>query len=312
MIVCVFYLPDKGSTDSSTVMGEGGERDEEEEEEEEEEDERDEGDISDVTASLRSQQWSVDSVEDAPPPNKTPPQEFLSPLQRSAMAKVDGIMRELENIESFYANSRKVGDAHPQYRTLSFRRKVEALTLWQKVTKGLAQTLATLSNWLGVAVILPEMCRESEPCSRSNSNESKTVTFADQKDGDEDDLGGLKFSVGSPHDDPTQSLKRLMSKGASSSGGSSRGTLQRMFSSYQSMSLEGGMKGPYRGFVDRGLKKRSLCSLMESVQSFISPIEGLCVAALTPSESVEGVDDGSQVCVRVWCTCVGLCRVSYS
>ena len=281
---------DKGSTDSSTVMGEGGEDEEGRRVRGEGEEE---SSISDATASLHSQPWSVDSMDDVPQINKTPPQEFLSPPQIFAMTKVSEILNELEKIESFYPNHCKIGDAHPQYRTLSFRRKVDALTLWLKVTRGLAQALSTMSGWLGVPIILPEICRET--CSRSNSSESKTVTFAAQ--GEEGDSGRPRFSVGSPKDDdPQKSLKRLASRGQSSSGSSrSRVNLQRMYSSYQSMSLEGATKGPYRGFVDRGLKKRSLSSLMESLQKFISPIQRLCVAALTPSQTVEETDDAAQV-----------------
>ena len=282
-----------------------------------------EGSTSDVTNSLRSQPWSVDSNDDTPQLNKTSPQEFLNPAQISAVAKVTEILGELEKVESYYPNRKKIGDAHPQYRTLSFRRKVDALNLWLKVTKALAQALATMSGWLGVTVILPEMCRDDdchdndpEPCSRSTSNESKMVTFAPSEcDGEgTGEEGGRIFLVGSPKDepDPQQSLKCFVSKGQSSSGGStrSRGTLQRMFSSYQSVSLEGGTKGPYRGFVDRVLKKEGLSTLMESVQRFISPIQQLCAAAHTPTVSpVEETDDVSQVCVCVCvfvCVCVGV------
>ena len=291
---CPSPPPDKCSTDSSTVMGEGGGGE-------------GEGSSPEVTTSLHSQPCSVDSTDDGPPVNKASfsPQEFLSPSQIVAKRKVIVVLGELERIESLYPNRQKIGDAHPQYRTLSFRRKVEALTLWLKVTEGVAKTLSTMSSWLGVSVILPEMCRELQPCSRSISNESKAVTFADQYEGrGEGGAGGGSkvFSVGSPKDDDPQqslthfSIQRLVSRGQSSTGSSrSRGTLQRMFSSYQSVSLEGAMKGPYRGFVDRGLKKKSLSSLMESLEKFIDPIQKLAVAALTHSQSVEEPDDASLV-----------------
>ena len=80
-----------------------------------------------------------------------------------------------------------------------------------------------------------------------------------------------------------------------------------MFSSYQSVSIEGGVKGPYRGFVDRGLKKRSLSALMESVQKFIDPFQKLCAAALTPTrqpQTTEETDDASEVRERGVCVCV--------
>ena len=262
--------------------------------------------LSSVTASLRSQPWSVDSNDEAPQHNKILPQEFLSPAQNSAVAKVTDILEQLERVEGMFQNRRKIGDEHPQYRTLSFRRKIDALTLWLKVTKGLAQALATLSTWLGVSIIVPEMCREDGECSRSTSNESRTVSFAlgEEEREEEEEGAGKLFSVSSPtvkdFPDPQQSLKRFTSRGQSSSGGSvqSRGTLHRMYSSYQSMSVEGGLRGPYRKFVDGGLKTKGLGKLMEGVQNFMSPVQELCAAALTPvattGQGTEDTDDASQ------------------
>ena len=313
-MLCYRYT-EKRSTDSSTVNGDDLKKEGEEigEEGEWECGEEGEGSTSDVTTSLHSQPLSVDSNDETPQLNKTSSQVFLSPCQITAVAKVSEILDSLESVESLYQNKGRVGDAHPQYRTLSFRRKVDALTLWLKVTKGLAQALATMSGWLGVSVILPEMCREEGEkgggCSMSTSGGGESKNFKFDLEG-AGGANGKMFSVGSPKDDfffnndPQQSLKRYTSKGGqSSSGGSvqSRGTLQRMFSSYQSVSVEGGTKGPYRGFVDRVLKKRSLSSLMESVQRFISPIQKLCEAALTPvtcNSVVEETDEVAQVSER--------------
>ena len=213
-----------------------------------------------------------------------------------------------------------MGDSHPQYRTLSFRRKVEALTLWLKAVEGLSWTLSAVSAWLGVSVILPEMCRSgSGACSRSVSSDSKTDEFGErwrarggggklEKDdteiggGGEGGGGGGKgrgFQIGSPPD-PLKSLnflslRRLISKAPSSPGSAqSRGTLQRMFSSYQSVSLEGAAKGPYRKFVDRGLKKHSLSSLIGLLQKFIQPVQNLTIAALSPRTQEEEGREGEE------------------
>ena len=282
---------------------------------------------SKATTSLHSQSWSVDSTDDAPQTNKVSLHEFMTQQQTVAVAKVKELLGELEIIESYFPNRQRIKDAYPQYWTLSFQRKVEALTLWLKVTEGLARTLSTMSGWLGVSVIVPEMCcNTEEPYLRSYSNESNTMTFApDKEEGGLEDEGGLEilklFSVGSPTEKtPEQSLKHFASRGQSSSEGSLRswGTLQQLFSSYQTVSIEGGMKGPYRGFVDRGLMNRSLSALMESVQQFIDPIQKLCAAALTPTlcsqttketdEALEVRESGLEVCVCVYmCLCVHLC-----
>ena len=309
LFLSIFLSPAKEeSTDcSTTVVEEATDR------------ERDTDCYSEVTTSIYSQPYSVDSNEDSSTPTKFPPEEFLTPLQVTAVGKVSDVLGELDKVEAFYSNRQKIGNAHPQYRTLSFRRKVEALLLWQKVTEGLANTLSTLSLWLGVGVILPEMCRKSPQggCSRSVSSESKTAAGPAQDGGGEEGggegeggggkKGGRLFSIGPSTEDDLQqsltsvSLRRLMGRSqtsSSSSSSKSKGTLQRMFSSYLSVSLEGAAKGPYRSFVDRGLKRKNLSALMESVQLFIRPVQNLALAALSPTTVQDETDDSSQVVRR--------------
>lgn len=56
-----------------------------------------------------------------------------------------------------------MGFAHNQYGTLSFTRKVDALTLWLKLTRGLAVALYRMSLWLGVPVTIPQLCSSMRP-----------------------------------------------------------------------------------------------------------------------------------------------------
>lgn len=86
---------------------------------------------------------------------------FLTALQRKALGEVESILSELDEVESYFMNRKKMGDEHPKYRTIYLKRRVCALTLWHKVTHGLAENLCRLSNWLGTAVLLPEICSDS-------------------------------------------------------------------------------------------------------------------------------------------------------
>ena len=89
--------------------------------------------------------------------------EYLSLLQRKALSSVTELLNELEEVESYYMNRRKMGDKHHVYCTLHFKRRVCALILWQKVTFGLAESLCRLSNWLGTEILLPDVCKDPPP-----------------------------------------------------------------------------------------------------------------------------------------------------
>ena len=52
--------------------------------------------------------------------------------------------------------------ASASYRAVEFRRRLETLTLWLKVTVGLADRLCALSAWLGTPVTVPQVCNDNE------------------------------------------------------------------------------------------------------------------------------------------------------
>ena len=91
------------------------------------------------------------------------PGHFLNQRQLDAGRKVHSLLQQLEESESLYPSYRKMGFAHNQYGTLSFRRKVDALTLWLKLTRGLAMALYRMSLWLGVPVTIPQLCSSMRP-----------------------------------------------------------------------------------------------------------------------------------------------------
>ena len=228
--------------------------------------------------------------------------QFLSPLQMMAMRKVKELMEELERIEALYPSRRRMGDEHPKHRTLVFRRRLETLTLWFKVTAGLADRLCALSAWLCTPVTVPEVCLDNErPRSYSYERppEPPAISVGSPKS---PEVNPLKFQVGSP-DDPEQSLsfrslQRLNSSlcrtHSSSTSSRSQATLQRFFSNYQSGSLDES-HGPYHSFIDKGLKKKGLTRLMDMLLCFLRPILELAQFALTPLSDPDKTDDASAV-----------------
>lgn len=90
-------------------------------------------------------------------------QKYLSLIQQQALKEVRELLASLDRVESLYMNRKRMGDDHHKYRTLFFKRRVEALTLWAKVTHGLADNLCRLSNWLQMAIVLPDVCWDPPP-----------------------------------------------------------------------------------------------------------------------------------------------------
>ncbi len=242
------------------------------------------------------------------------PNRFLSTLQIFALSKVQALLWELEVAESYFANRQRMGDEHRKYRTAMFRRRTQALVLWQKVVKGLADRLCSLSSWLGVPVVIPDVCREAKSRSRATSFDKPPSPLTRSRSGSDPPVAlsspksPLRFnfqvgSPGSPKDELEQSLmsqrlKHLPSivSRSSTSGSSyrSQATLQRLFSGYQSVSLEES-RGPYRVFVDRGLKKRGLTRLISSLVEYIDPILKLAQFAMTPLSETEQVEEPEEV-----------------
>ena len=245
-------------------------RQQEAEEEEELSEERDE-DLTvkaersiEAQASVLSNQDSVDSKSSSGSASTTDPSVFLSSFQLSALEKVSTLLGQLDRVESVYPNRRRIGDEHPNYRSLSFKRKARALLLWHKVTTFLALKLATLSKWLGVEVTCPDVC--SDPIDSDEiehgltSSLAKQVSFSNGVLSSSPTKTQAQLTGSPPQDDLVQSLtssslKRLISvTRTGSTASSSIPTLPRLFSNYQVVLEQN--RGPYRPFVDRWLKTK--------------------------------------------------------
>ena len=237
-------------------------------------------------------------------------EQFLSPVQMTALTSVNELLAQLDRVETFYPNHRRMGDEHPKYRTVMFKRRVETLTLWAKVTVGLASKLCSMSSWLGVPVTKPEVCYEVDRRRTHSSGVGRSPVPPDgsmlvgSPKSPKSPKFKAHFSVGSPgsaeQDDLQQSLssrslRRLQSSSHSAcwthSSTTSSATLPRLFSNYQA-ALEDN-RGPYRPFVDRGLKKKGLTRLMNALRLFAEPVLKLAQFALSPPSDQDQSDDAS-------------------
>lgn len=215
---------------------------------------------------------------------------FLSILQQRALTEVDQLLCELDEVECLFMNRKQIGDGYPTYRTKFFKRRVCALNLYHKVTHGLAENLCQLSNWLGVAVLLPDICldtptaspntcRRSEPSSSSSLQPplspssigrlSSSCMASEGSGPPQSPLTSsirLQFLVGSP-DDPADFLTQSGSEtsqvpqgivvqvpgsdGGSMSSGSSVIKLRKLKSQESRQDV-------YREFVSRALKREGI------------------------------------------------------
>ena len=202
-------------------------------------------------------------------PLRFEPRQFMSQLQLSALQHVCKLFKALEEIESWFINRAKMGDEFPDCRTLNFRRRIGALVLWQKVTSSLASKLSNLSTWLGVEVELRDVCRDlspspfedegpSLPLDQQGSPEVTSILVTGQKS-PSNRRAHFSFHSQSSEDE-TQAVRGLGHQVSSGQSTNSTGTLQRLFSNYQSV-LDN--HGPYREFVNRILKKKGLTYLIK-------------------------------------------------
>ena len=201
---------------------------------------------------------------------------FLSQDQLEAIDDVDLLLFDLERVELLYASSQRVVDK--QYRQLPFKRRRAALVLWLKITEGLAKHLVNLSKWFGV-IVNPVRRSEDDslPCNVDPGTPSRQGS---DSSGGNPPLPPPPLFDSEALIDPEESLSLSALSFASSlfqtqnSLSSSRGTLQRLFSSRNILSIDEervSSKG-YSRFVDQVLKRKSLDWLIEKIIKSIKPI----------------------------------------
>ncbi len=197
---------------------------------------------------------------------------FLSSLQQKALREVDELLQDLDEVELLYMNRRRMGDEHPKYRTTFFKRRVAALILWHKVTHGLAEKLCQLSNWLGVAVLFPDICVDVSTINEVGVVEAEGVELVNPacsvvcpKSPKSPRVTNLipQFSVGSPDIDVEESLSKIRSGLPQIVTQSSVATLSESSSSQSATALQrlfsqDSRHDSYREFVSRVLKRKGI------------------------------------------------------
>lgn len=210
-------------------------------------------------------------------------QSFLSALQQRALGEVDNLLCELDEAEGFFTNRRQMGDNHPTYRTKFFKRRVCALNLYHKVTHGLAENLCQLSNWLGVAALLPDICLDSpvaslgactqaEPSSNTpraplSPSAANRLRIANSSSSMAHDASSTPqspltasirphFLVGSPDDSDT--VTGSFSDAPPDVSVQSLSALGQGLANLHRVKSQESRQDPYREFVSRALKRKGI------------------------------------------------------
>ena len=207
--------------------------------------------------------------------------QFLSDLQLSTLDEVDGLLDELYTLESRYPNRQRLGEEHPHYNQLDFKVRHLALILWFKVTTSLADKLCTLSVWLEVPVVVPDLCREiGREGNRMTIGDAGHMTIGETVCSVYAEFNSPEHSPKSPRvtkgfilgtsdsgseNTPTSSLKK--------SHGFPRSDALDVTASLNLQSIDVTKSlvssqldqnvGPYRNFVNRGLKRKGLTYTVE-------------------------------------------------
>ena len=221
-------------------------------------------------------------------------EQFLSPDQLTALDEVDRLLDEMYTLESRYPNRSRLGEGHPHYNDLLFKVRHAALVLWFKVTTSLADKLCTLSVWLEVPVVIPDLCQ-------GGCRGEGHMTIGEAANAVSFELNSPQLSPKSPRvtrgfvlgtsdsgseNTPTSSLNRShgfplrcdsidVTKSLSPLLGQMGGSID-VTKSILSSQLDQNA-GPYRSFVNRGLKRKGLTYTVE-VRHFIEyTLDSVCI-----------------------------------
>ena len=205
------------------------------------------------------------SFDEAPP--SFSPETFLERRQLLALQRVTSLLDELEQAECLYPSTRALGDENPEYRRPNFCRKVEALQLWCKITKGLSCRLCDLSTWFGTRIHEPKD-DNLYPVERAFSTDSGTPSSSS--------------SAHTPLVQPSAVLPSSLV--LSPASGDERRQVICSPASSGKMSIRVVRVGRYHHFVVRALKK-GIKRMMDSISTHNHCVLHLALGALAGRRS---------------------------
>ena len=178
--------------------------------------------------------------------------QFLSELQLTTLDEVDGLLDEMYTLESRYPNRYRLGDEHPRYNDLSFKVCHLTLVLWFKVTTSLADKLCSLSAWLEVPVVIPDICREVSHMTIGEAGDRVSGELESPQLSPKSPRHTRRFVLGTSDSGseytPTSSLKASHAFPRSNAIDVTKSIMTQLDQN----------AGPYRNFVNRGLKRKGL------------------------------------------------------
>ncbi|KAI8883185.1 hypothetical protein K501DRAFT_219835 [Backusella circina FSU 941] len=91
--------------------------------------------------------------------------------QDNALREVAEVLKNVDRIESLYTTRAEMIQAHPDYGTVEFQTKLDALNSWCTITRSLSMQYKILRNWTGSEDLQISRQKTAEADSKSSSKE---------------------------------------------------------------------------------------------------------------------------------------------
>lgn len=92
-----------------------------------------------------------------------------------ALRKVAEVLKNIDRIESLYTTRAEMILAHPEYGSIAFQTRLDALNSWCTVTRSLSMQYRILRNWTGAEDLQIARKKPEEEDARNNANDTSFV-----------------------------------------------------------------------------------------------------------------------------------------
>ncbi|KAI8968533.1 hypothetical protein BDF20DRAFT_828273 [Mycotypha africana] len=93
--------------------------------------------------------------------------------EQNALRKVAEVLKNVDRIESLYTTRAEMIQAHPQYGSIEFQTRLDALNSWCTITRSLSMQYKILRNWTGSEDLQIARKKPEEPSTTETNNSSK-------------------------------------------------------------------------------------------------------------------------------------------